>query len=253
METVHKTLDILETFLKQPEEMGIVELSNLSGVNISTAHRIALDLTNRGYLKKKPNRGKYSIGIKLLEYYGIIQSNLKIGEIALPYLQKLSQLCGEYSEVAVLESNSAMTITQVETSHTLTIRNEIGERLPLHATSLGKLFLAYMKENDRKAFFTDGKLHPFTTNTFIDIDRLEEEIQPIKRQGFAIDNEEYDRGIWSVAAPIFDAGQSMAAGLAIAAPSIRMDDSKRGELIEMAKIYAMEISREIGYVGIMSG
>lgn len=247
METVHKTIDILESFLKEPGEIGIAELSEKCGINITTAHRIAADLVKRGYLRQKQKRGKYSVGIKLLEYCGVIQSNLKIGEIAFPYLQKISQSIGEYSEIAVLDDYTSMTIAQVEITHNLKIANTVGERLPLHATALGKIFLSYMTKAELDSYFGSHALFPFTAKTIVAIDRLEQELQKIKRLGYTIDNEEYDIGVWAIAAPVFDCNQDLIAGLSIAAPSVRIDEGKQKEYQEIIKSNALAISREIGY------
>jgi len=248
METIQRTINILETFLKQPD-IGISDLASLNGMNIATAHRIVSDLVKRGYLKQKQKRGKYSIGMKLLEFSSMIQSTLKIKEVALPFLQKLSQLTGEYSEVAILESYAAITVAQAEVSRNLRISNIIGERLPLHATSLGKLFLAYMEEDERKAFYLSQKLKPFTANTITDISCLEQEAIKIRRHGFSVDNEEWQVGVWSVAAPIYDFEKSVVGGLAIAAPSARVDDNRFQELLTLTRRYSRDTSREMGHKG----
>jgi IclR family transcriptional regulator, KDG regulon repressor len=247
LETVQKTLDILETFLKESGEIGIAELSILSGVNITTTHRIVSDLVKRGYLKQREKRGKYSIGTKLLEFNPVIQSSLKISDIALPFLQKISQISGEYSEVAVLESCTAMTVAQVDIGHNLKISNVIGERLPLHATSLGKLFLAYMEDEERKICLDHHSLQAYTKNTLTNARLLEKEIELILQRGYSLDNEEYGLGMWSVAAPIFDHNKMIVAGLGIAAPLARANLDNQSKYIDLAKNNALEISKELRY------
>jgi DNA-binding IclR family transcriptional regulator len=247
MDTAQRLLDILEVFLGKEGELGIVEISKLSNVNTTTAYRIAADLVKRGYLKQKEKRGKYSLGIKLLEFHAAIQRNLKIGELAQPFLQNLSKLSGEYTEIAILESFTAVTIAQAEVDQNLRILNLVGERLPLHATSLGKVLLAYMNAADRKGFYTKGNLGRFTDSTITDVNRLEQEIDIIKKQGFAIDNEEYGLGVWAVAAPVYGQNGFPVASLAIAAPSARTSKAKRKELTVMVQVSSLEISRELGY------
>jgi IclR family transcriptional regulator, KDG regulon repressor len=247
LETVQKTLDILESFLDQSGEIGVAELSKMSGVNITTTHRIVSDLVKRGYLRQKEKRGKYSIGTKLLEFNPVIQSSLKIGDLALPFLQKISQISGEYSEVAVLESCTAMTVAQVDIGHNLRISNTVGERLPLHATSFGKLFLAHMKSEEMKICLHQQRLKAFTKNTLTDLRRLEHEINLIRQQGFSLDNEEYGLGMWSVAAPIFNFDKSIIAGLCIAAPLARLDNESQKKYTDLVKDNALEISKELRY------
>jgi IclR family transcriptional regulator, KDG regulon repressor len=248
VETVNRTLDILEVFLKQPGEIGIAELSDLTGINISTVHRIAADLVARGYLKQKEKRGKYSIGVKPLEYFEVVQNTLKIGDISLPFLKKLSQLTGEYAEVAIFDSYSAVTVAQVEVDRNLRISNIIGERLPLNATSLGKIFLAYLGEEKRQAYFKNMKVRKFTDNTLTEISQVRDESQLIRKQGYAIDNQELDIGVWSIAAPVFDSGGQISAAIAIAAPSARITPEKQINCIGWIKSFALEISGEMGYL-----
>jgi IclR family KDG regulon transcriptional repressor len=247
VEAVQKTLDILETFLKRDGEIGITELSSMSGLNISTTYRIATDLTQRGYLKQKQKRGKYSVGIKLLEFNRVVQSNFKIAEIAFPFMQKLSQLSGEYSEIAIMDSNSAVTLAQIEVRHNLRIANNIGERLPLHATSLGRVLLAYMKEDERKRFYSLQKLTSFTPNTITDINRLERQLERVRRQGYSVDSEEYSLGVWSISAPIYDSNHSVVAAICISAPSARIDSIKVREYERLIRRSSLDISRELGY------
>jgi IclR family KDG regulon transcriptional repressor len=252
VEITNKILDILEVFLKHSGEIGLAELSGLSGINISTAHRIANDLVKRGYLKQKIKRGKYYIGVKLLEFNVVIQNNLKIGDISLPYLRKLSQLSGEYVEVAILDSYSAMTVAQVEVDRNLRISNIIGERLPLNATALGKMFLAYMNEDERETYFKNTNIQRFTEKTFTDISSIKLEIANIEKQGYAIDNQELDIGVWAISAPIFDINGSIIAGLSIAVPFARVTPEKHQDCVKWVKSYALDISTEMGYKKEMS-
>jgi IclR family transcriptional regulator, KDG regulon repressor len=247
VETVHKTIDILETFLKQPGEIGIAELSALSGVNISTAYRISSDLVKRGYLKQKQKRGKYYIGTKLLEFNPIIQSNIKIGPLAEPHLHTLCKQSGESVDLAILDNYQALIIGEAAMDRNFHITATIGERLPLHASSLGKIFLAYMKDEDRKYYYNQHKLLPRTNRTISDITKLELELEKVKQQGYSLDNEELDMGVWAVSAPIFDWDKNVAASLAIVAPSVRVKEEKLRQLVAMAQNSALEISRELGY------
>ncbi|HJX12235.1 MAG TPA: IclR family transcriptional regulator [Dehalococcoidales bacterium] len=247
MDTVQRTLDILEIFLEKEGEIGIAELSSISRVNITTVHRIASDLVERGYLRQKGKRGKYSLGVKLLEFNAAIQHNLRIGELAQPFLHTLSAASGEYTEIAVLESSAAVTVAQAEVKRNLRISNIIGERLPLHATSLGKILLAHLDAPERNNLYGRKSLETFTENTITDVNRLEHEVEKIRQQGYALDREEYDLGIWSVAAPVFDYNGLVVAGLAIAAPSARTNGRKPKKMISMVLAASAEISRELGY------
>jgi DNA-binding IclR family transcriptional regulator len=165
----------------------------------------------------------------------------------MPYLKKLSELSGEYVEVAILDTFSAMTVAQVEVDRNLRISNIIGERLPLNATSLGKTFLAYMNDEDREAYFKNINIHKFTEKSITDINKMNEEAIKIRNQGYAIDNQELDIGVWAISAPVFDSNGSVVAGLSIAGPSARITPDKLNDCIRWIQDFAMDISREMGY------
>jgi IclR family transcriptional regulator, KDG regulon repressor len=247
METVHKTIDILEIFLKQPGEIGIAELSTLSGVNISTAYRIASDLVKRGYLKQKQKRGKYSIGTKLLEFYPVIQNTLKIGPLADPHIRSLCKQSGESVDLAILDNFQALVIGETSVDRVFRISAPVGERMPLYACSLGKIFLAYMKPEDKRYYYSHHKLQTRTNKTITDTVKLDSELITIRNQGYSIDREELNMGVWAVSAPIFDLHNNVTASLAIVAPLGRINAARCSQLVEMALTCALEISRELGW------
>jgi DNA-binding IclR family transcriptional regulator len=104
-----------------------------------------------------------------------------------------------------------------------------------------------MNAAERKSFYAKYNLERFTDSTITDINRLKQEVEVIKKQGFAIDNEEYGLGVWAVAAPVYGQNGFPVASLAIAAPSARTFKAKRKELTSMVQTSGLEISRELGY------
>lgn len=247
VETVDKILDVLELYLKHEGELSVSELASLSGLSVSRTYRIASSLARRGYLRQKEKRAKYSVGLKLLEYSSVIQHNLRIAELALPLLQKLSRACGESVNVTILDSYEALSVAQVEVNRLFRVSTPVGMKLPLYATSSGKILLAHMVEIERKQFYDTRHLISYTKNTTVSSDKLEEELEIIKRDGVAFDNGEYDPSIWSVAAPVYNSDGNVIAGVAIVAPLARISEDKVGSLIELNRNSALEISTEMGY------
>ena len=247
MNSVKRIFNILEVLAENKGGLSLSELSKLSKVSIATTYRICLELVNRGYLKKESRRGKYSLGIKFLEFNAVIQQSLNIVDISLPHLERLSGLTGEYSEVAILNDYAAVTVAQVDVAHNLKILNIVGERLPLHATSVGKILLAYMSIEGRKVFYGKTKLKRLTEKTLTEDNQLEQEVEKIRQNGFALDDEENVVGIWSVAAPIYDFNNLVIAGLALAAPSVRINDKNSQEFISIVKRTSLDISEEMSY------
>lgn len=106
MKTAHRVLDVLEAFLSKKGEFSISELSKITGFNVTTVHRICTVLMQRGYLHQYMNRGKYSLGLKLVEYNFLDNVILKIKETAKPFLKELSRVASETVNMAFIDGNS---------------------------------------------------------------------------------------------------------------------------------------------------
>ncbi len=144
---ITKTLNVLESFLKEQDcEIGISRLAELNGLKVSTAHRIASILAEKGYLKQPEKRGKYTLGLKFLQFNDVIKRNLKIQDIALPFLEKLRLVSGESVNLAILDRNEVVYIEHIDSNQTLRTFTAIGNRAPLYCTGVGKVFLADMNK-----------------------------------------------------------------------------------------------------------
>jgi len=249
MGTTEKLFDILEVFLNQQGEFGLVELANLSRLNISTAYRIASVLVKRGYLSQARKRGKYSIGVKFLEFGVIAKRTIKIADLSIPFLEKLNKVTDESVNLAILDSNEVVYIERVESSHALRIFTQVGNRVPLHSTGVGKVLLAHMTEEEMERFFNSNCLISYTDNTITDLSRLKKQLSVIKRKGVAMDNEEMELGVKCVASPVRDWNGNVVAAISISGPSARLTSKRMEELRPLIKSCALEISRAMGYKG----
>lgn len=249
MQTVEKALDILEVFLKQEGEMGIAALANLSRLNISTAHRITSTLVKRGYLNQRQKREKYYLGPRLLEFGSIVKRRMKIREVAFPFLQELNKVADESINLAILDANEAVYIEQIESNHNLRIFTEVGNRVPLHCTGVGKVFLAHMGEVEVERFLNSKDLPYYTKNTITDFSQLKKQLLIVRREGVAEDNEEMEVGVRCVASSVKDCDGNVVAAISVSGPSARLSGKKVAELKLLVKRYGLEISRAMGYRG----
>jgi len=249
MQTVEKAFDILEVFLKQEGEMGIAALANLSRLNISTAHRITSTLVKRGYLNQRQKRGKYYLGPRLLEFGSIVKRRMKIRDRALPFLQELNKMVDESINLAILDANEAVYIEQIESNHNLRIFTEVGNRVPLHCTGVGKVFLAHMGEAEVERFLNSKALPYYTENTITDFSQLKKQLLIVRREGIAEDDEEMEVGVKCVASSVKDCDGIVVAAISVSGPSARLSGKKVAELKLLVKRCGWEISRAMGYRG----
>lgn len=247
MNSVRKALDILEFFLEERGDAGIAELARSTGINVSSAHRIASTLVERGYLGQTHKGGEYSLGLKLLQFARTIQNRIRINAIARPFLERLSREADESVNLAVLDADQARFIELIEGEHLVRTTTTVGRGVPLHSTGVGKILLANMTGKQLKEYLDGHELVRYTGNTITDPQKLKQELLAIKQDDIARDNEETEQGMRCVATPVRDGDGDVVAAISVSGPSVRMGDSKLSALDIVVKNYGVEISRAMGY------
>jgi IclR family transcriptional regulator, KDG regulon repressor len=244
---IFKVLNLLEVFLKDSEnEIGISRMAELTGLKVSTVHRIASTLVEKGYLSQQGKRGKYALGLKFLEFSNALKRNMRIQDIALPFLEKLRVVSGESANLAIPDQKVVVYIEHVDSNQTLRTFTQVGNRAPMYCTGVGKIFLAYMNAEDKR-FLNDLSFVRYTDNTLANYQELEKELSVIRREGVATDNGEMEIGVRCIAAPIKDSTGQVVAAVSISGPYTRLNNKRVEELKPLIVSFGLDISRALGY------
>jgi DNA-binding IclR family transcriptional regulator len=253
MKSLEKALQVLELFLHQPKDLSLGDISSLTGINKSSTYKIVSTLVQYGYLKQREKRGKYSLGTIYIKFSEVVKSRLYLKNVALPYLEKLSNQVHEVVLIAYGNgTEGVVTDTFKDTSTPINILRVIpdeGASLPFHSTCLGKILLAYMTEEEQEKYFNKKKLVRHTSKTITDINDLKNHLLTVKHDGVAFDYDELTNGVRGIASPIFDGEGKIAGAVSILAPSVRLTNERMHESAPYVKACAVEISRELGYDG----
>lgn len=230
--TVIKAIDILEVFLKNDGALSLNEISRSAGLNAATTHRLISTLTKRGYLSQYHKNGTYSLGLKMLDFNYAIRRELKFIDFAYLSLSKLIKEQNESVYLTVLDADESLVIEEIGINEDLRINAPIGKRLALYCTACGKILLASLSKEERKAYYARNKLISFTKNTITGISQLEKELAYVKMEGIAFDREEYRMGLWVTAAPIYSGSGSViaAAGIIVPTSHINGDSTEKYEM-----------------------
>jgi DNA-binding IclR family transcriptional regulator len=240
--TINKALKILDIFLAQDAEIGLTEVAALSGYNTATVHRILLTLVKDGLICQEKKNGKYSLGVKTLEFCFKVRGNLRYMDTTFLYMSKLCREQNVNINLTILDPDGQIVIDEIGVAGDFRYTAPIGKRLPLHATTCGKIFLAYMSDDDRNAFFKRSSLEQITRNTITDRDRLIAELETVKRDGLAFDEEQYLPGVWAVSAPIFNGKGAIACVATIVLPMSQVDALRSRECATALKRSTTELS-----------
>jgi DNA-binding IclR family transcriptional regulator len=247
LDSINKAFEILEVFLKNDDELSIKDISKLSGINSGTVHRITSILVKRGYVIQPKRRGKYSLSTAKLVYLAkIAQQKLKIKSIAYPFLRELAHTVDEAVAIANLLGNVAYNVTMINVDHIISFKPD-STTLSLYSTGLGKIFLAYMSEKELLNYVNGITLKPRTPNTVTKVEDLKRQLQQIRRDGIAFEDEEHELGINTVSVPIRDWEDNVAAAISVIGPSVRMTRQRMLEIAPVIKSCALKISHAMGY------
>jgi DNA-binding IclR family transcriptional regulator len=245
-ETVNKAIDILEIFLQKDGEFSLAEISTYSKFNKATAYRLVSTLVKRGFINQPKKNGKYSLGLKALDFTFAIRKNFKFVDLAYLYLSRLSKIHNISAYISVLDADSSLVIEEVAVVDTMRINSPIGKKMPLHATACGRVLLSALSTEERTSFYRRANLKTFTCKTITNVTQLETEIENIRRDGVAYGEEEYKLGLMSIASPIQNGNGDIIAAVGIVAPLSQIDTAARHKLVINLKSCTAEISQVIG-------
>ncbi|HHJ00651.1 MAG TPA: IclR family transcriptional regulator [Candidatus Aerophobetes bacterium] len=249
IKVMDKSLSVMELLLRHASPMSITEISEKLGIYPSVVHRILDTLRYWGYVEQDPITQKYQLGLKVVELGMAKLHQMDLVKEATPYLKELVNRCDETVHLGVLEDGQVLYLAKEEPSQTVRMVSYVGRRAPVHCTALGKVLLAHLSKKERKNILKKRGLPRFTENTITDEKALEEELQKVKEQGFALDRQEHEKDIRCIACPIRNHQGKVIAAISISGPTYRMDVEKQAHLREDLVRTAEEISKRLGWSG----
>ena len=246
IQAIERAVAILNAFTAERPEYGVTELADELGLHKSTVHRFLVNLEAAGLIERSPRTGRFRLGLRILELGGLVMQRLSLWDEALPFLESLVRDTGETGHVAVLDGGEAIYIEKVETNRALRIPSAVGRGYPAHATNLGKVLLAHRSGEEVAEIVGARGLDRYTPNTITEIDSLHAELERIREQGYAVDDEEYDEGLRCIGAPIVDHRGEVVAAMGVGGPVTRVTPERVEALADLVIAAAQGLSRRLG-------
>ncbi len=220
--SLEKGLRALE-LLVEKEELSVSQVAAEMGINRSASHRFLATLRELGYAEKNVE-GRYQATFKLFELGMKVANRFEIRRLARPYLRELGATYNETINLGYLEGSQVVHLDKVESSEILRMDPGIGTSAPAYCTGLGKSILAFLPEEELHVYLDKVTLTPFTPNTITSKEQLQTELQQIRKNGYAVDNEELSLWLRCVAAPITVYGDYPLYAISVSGPTTRMTD-----------------------------
>ena len=248
VQSVHRSLDLLEVVAARGGSLTIGEIAGAADVPVPTAHRLLRTLVDRGYMRQTPDR-RYALGFRLLPLS--TAASVMVGSGAERVLGGLVDALGETANLAMLDGDQVAYVAQVPGRHSMRMFTEVGRRVDLHCTAVGKVLLAAFDDDHVQAVVARAGLEPKTPHTLTDLDSFLAQLAEVRRRGYALDEGEQEVGVRCVAVAVPESSVRLA--LSVSGPAPRMTDDLLAQAVPALHAAAREAGRrprlEVGVRG----
>ena len=228
VQSLYKSLKVLECFNATTPELGVTEISNMLGIYKSNVHNILTTYESLGYILKNPQTLKYSLSNKMLEYSYVITSQLNYQNVVYQVMKRLTESVNEMSYFGLAHGNYVLYMFNAYPKlydNNYPIRSIMGEKAEMYCTSIGKAMLLTMPEEEIISRLPKERVK-YTENTLIDLKEILKDIEESAQRGYSIDNSEHEEGIRCVGVPVVDRNHKLWGGLSISGSARKFTDKK---------------------------
>jgi IclR family acetate operon transcriptional repressor len=243
--SVQRALALVDAIAAAGGEATLSELALRTGLNISTCHHLLSTLITCGYAAKVPGKKLYALGTRLVQLsHTSLHADLpRRGE---SFLDRIGGSTGETVHLAAVQGHAIVTLAVKEARHAVRVgAAEIGRLEAPHATSVGKAILAWLPVNQIERICA-GRMQRFTDRTVTEMPQLLERLREVRREGYAVDREEYQSGVISLAAPIRNRAGAVIGAISVSMPKMRASEENTNLAREEITSAARALSEEYG-------
>lgn len=246
--TLTRALEVLDALAAGPREgMTAAQLAELTGSNRVTVHRILGTYVAYGYVRQEHAGAPYRLGFRLLELGERVLEQRELVALAHPLLEELSASSGETCHLAVLDGGEGVYVAKIESSQSIRLVSQIGARVSLYSTGLGKALLAAQNGEQLERLLALQSFERRTPRTLTTRKELLADLEAIRERGYSIDDVENEDGVRCAAAPVLDHGGHPIAAISVSGPTSRVTPESVHDVGALALDTAARLSAAIGY------
>jgi DNA-binding IclR family transcriptional regulator len=243
---ISKVLRILEALQGSSAGLGLKAICDRTGIHKSTAHRFLKHLERERYLIRT-EAGAYLIGPRLSQLSARGNQEATLQAVARPILWELWKATQETVNLAVLDQGTVLYVDVIESPHEFRLSSRVGTRRSVHVTALGKALAAFLPGETRENILNSIAFQPATPRTIGNLVQFRQELEKIRRQGYAVDDEEAVQGARCVSAPILDSDGKPIAAVSVSGPVTRVSPNQVNALAGAVTSAARAISAAMGF------
>ncbi|MGA8144939.1 MAG: IclR family transcriptional regulator [Candidatus Acidiferrales bacterium] len=241
--SLRKAIRILFHIGQNGPELGITQLASALSLNKTTVYRLLHAMESFHLIEKNAQTERYRLGLKLYDLGTKAVESRTLQSESRRFLVEMSHQASEAVSLAVPGVGGIVCLDRVDSARSvITVRTPIGSHFPAHCTAVGKAVLAYLSDEEIGAIFAGHGLARFTPSTLTRFPDLKSHLAQIRRRGYSIDQQELERGLSGVAAPVLSEGGRVIAAVGIAGPTLRFRGKELAQKVALVKDTAAKIS-----------
>ena len=247
-QAVRRAISVLKAFSDERPEMGVTEVSRKVTLHKSTVYRLLSAFEDEGLIARNPETGKYRLGPELIVLGEQVLRHTEVHRVALPFLRELAEKTGETIDLEVLSGGNVVTIEEIAGKHVVAAAGAIGMPWAAHATSNGKVLLAFQPPEKQRQILL-RTLKRFTPRTITDPKAVARELLKVREQGYALSYGELEDHLVAIGMPIRGRNGDAVAAVSISGPDTRLMPDKLSGLLRTGIETCSRISARLGYHG----
>jgi IclR family KDG regulon transcriptional repressor len=249
VQALERALDIMDSFNFQNRELSLSDVVNRTGLNKTTAKRLIVNLTTRGYLQQDPQTRKYQLGMRLFELGSVVFSSFSLRRAAAAPMTGLQNKTGATVLLGVRMEDQLVYLDKREGDGMIRISSDVGWRRPLHYGMLGMVLMAAIESKEVDRILQNYPLEAYTPFSVTDLDAFSLRLEEIRVQGYVIEKEETVEGLIGIASPVRDYSRQVVAALGIAFPVGQRNLTEGlAHTIDVVKKISDQVSSDLGYL-----
>lgn len=240
-----KIISLFNSF--QVEERSVTEISKALGMLPSKVSRMLRTLEAEGFFERNSETGKYRLGVGFFELGMVYAFNFPLRKIIRPHIEQMAKELNLTASCGILKNCEVVVIDRVQNLNIDLLAYRIGLNLPIHSTSVGKVLLAYLSEQEQDEILQSVNLVKFTNATVVDQKLIKEKLRLVRQRGYATDEGETHEDLNCIAVPIRNGGGKVVAAINLTGEKSSTDAEKLFQYANYLKERALFISRQLGY------
>ena len=248
VQVIERAVDILQVLSEDSRELGAGELGERLSLHKSTVHRLLTVLDQHRLIRRNAETGRYTLGLRLFEFGTRAVRGLQLRDQAQPHLDQLARETGETAHICVFDNGEMVSVAYAEGPRSIRMPATVGRRTAAYCSAVGKAVLAFLPESVLDEVLT-RPLHARTEKTLVTRAALLADLRQVRIRGYAVDNEEREKGLRCVGAPVWNYSGEVAAAVSVAGPSFRITRTRVPTIARAVVAMTRRLSADLGYHG----